>query len=159
MAFIFLPIIALAFAMGLITLEHVRGGQHIPSPAVSRSLYNSQEFISYRNAVTIFLQNNPAFLGTVPPSSLNQFGHTFNPEFLSLVQNSITQRNPFGRLIICHAALPSGAISEALQRDRNDMSLGIAQGQNVINPNFGIVTHLENFIPDGNIVSIIYIGN
>lgn len=160
MGFALLPLIVLAFFGGLNAMERSHAEGLLPPSIVSRATQQGQAFISYRNAVVVYQQNNPAFTGTVSNTALATQGLKSSAEFLALASNSITAVGVSGRVITAYAALTPGALRVARDLTENDGSLGMASGSSWSSVSPGsILVPLATTVPNGSVVSVIQIGN
>ena len=161
MGFMLLPVAVMSFFIGLMAVESGREQDAITSKSQVISEQSGQSFIAYSGSVASYQQQNPSFTGVVPPASLNA---QFQPTFLASAGNMITATPLGGRVITCYAALPTGAITSALAASGNDASIGVASGQKwtsaaqIQGLNYTPVA-LATSVPDGNIVSVVQIGN
>lgn len=162
MGFVFLPLAVLSFFISLIAIERNHAQSILPPSTVAQAEQSGQTFVAYRNAVSVYQQNNPAFTGTVPGTALTA---QFSSAFLASAGNTITAiGGGAGRIITCYAALPPNSITAALKATDNDASLGMASGTNWTS--FAQVIGftpvpiaLATSVPNGNVVSVVQIGN
>jgi hypothetical protein len=159
MGFLLLPSIVLSFFLGLIAIERNYAQDRLPPTIALQAAQSGQTFVAYRNAVAVYQKNNPTFTGTVSNAALAAQGNQFPSVFLVSASNAITATGVAGRVITCYAALSTGAISAALAATETDASLGMASGLNWISSAFGTSTLLATSVPNGNVVSVIQIGN
>lgn len=160
MGFALLPLAAFAFFMSIVFSERNHAQNILPAPAITQASVSGQMFIAYRNAVALYQQNNPTFIGSAPitASPTNQFSATF----LAVAGNNITATaSGTGRVITTYAALPAGAITTALALTQNDASLGLANGTTWTSYAQGVNTTpitLSTAVPNGDVVSVVQIG-
>jgi hypothetical protein len=159
MGFLLMPLMILAFFGSVIAFQQTHVKDNVASAKVSQASTSAQSFLAYRAAVGIYLQNNPAFTGTVTSAMLSAQGVQFPAGFIASAGNAITATANNGRVITCFAALPTGAITVALTLSENDASLGIANGTNWSSSALnGALVPLATAVPNGNIVSVVQIG-
>lgn len=162
MGFFLLPVAVFSFWIGLNSIESVNAQNKIPSATVKQAEYSAQTFVRYRNAVMLYQQINPSFTGNVTSAMLSTLGSQFTTAFLTIAGNTITATGATGRIITCYAALPTGAITKAIEISKNDASLGIATGTTWKSYAYGAsqtAVTLPTAVPNGNVVSVIQIGN
>lgn len=162
MGFFLLPVAVMSFFIGLIAIERNHAQDMLPQATTMQAEYNGQTFVKYRNAVAVYQKNNPAFTGTVTTAMLTALGSQFSSVFLASAGNAITAVGSSGRVITCYAALPPGAITTALTATQNDASLGMASGTTWTSYAQGVSTTpiaLATTVPDGDVVSVVQIGN
>lgn len=160
MGFMLLPVIVLSFLLGIVAIERNHANEILPTSAVTQSTQDGQTFVSYRNAVAVYQQNNPSFTGTVSNTQLLTQGSQFSPTFLASAGNAITATGISGRIITCYAALTPSALAAASNATDNDASLGIASGTSWTSTAQGATPiTLATTVPNGAIVSVVQIGN
>lgn len=160
MGFFLLPVVVLSFFVGIIAIERNHAQDVLPPSIVIQATLSGQMFVAYRNAVAVFQKNNPAFTGTVSNAALAAQGNQFSAVFLATASNAITATGVAGRVITCYAALTPGALRAASDTSENDASLGMASGTTWTSAAFGSTAlPLATPVPNGNIVSVIQIGN
>lgn len=160
MGFILLPLTVLSFFLGIAAIErnHVQG--ILPPTIVLQATQNGQMFVAYRNAVEVYLRNNPTFTGTVSSAALAAQGTTFTAAFLASTNNVITATGVSGRVITCYTALTAGTLVAARAATENDASFGMSSGTTWTSSEFGSTAiPLPTPVPNGNVVSLIQIGN
>lgn len=160
MGFALIPLAAFAFFMSLVVAERNHAQNILPAPIITQANVGGQMFIAYRNAVAVYQQNNPSFIGAAPITT-SPTGQ-FSADFLALAGNNITvTASGTGRVITTYAALPPGSITHALALTQNDASLGIASGTNWTSAAQGVNTTpvpLATAVPNGDVVSVVQIG-
>lgn len=160
MGFVLLPLVVLSFLMGIIAIDRQHSQDTLPSASVSQAAQAGQMFVFYRNAVAIYQHNNPTFTGTVSGAALAAQGNNFSANFLLSAGNAITATGASGRVITCYAALPAGAITAAFNTAEYDASLGMASGTTWTSAAQGSTAMpLATPVPNGDVVSVIQIGN
>lgn len=163
MGYFLYPLLVLAFFQGLFAIEKARTTAIAPVPSVQRAAWDGREFVAYRDAVSTYLQANPAYIGSVSSAALIAQGNQFSAQFLSVAGNYISQvGGGSGRVITCYARLSTGAITAALNATSNDASLGMAAGGNWTSYAQGVSTTpqpLATTVPDGDVVSVVQIGS
>jgi hypothetical protein len=162
MGFYLLPVAVLTFFIGIFAIERNHAQDMMPQPTTLQAEYSGQTFIAYRNAVSIYQQTNPTYIGTVSNAMLAALGSQFSAPFLASAGNAITATGTSGRVITSYAALPPGSITTALTATQNDASLGIASGLTWTSYAQGISSTpvtLATAVPNGDVVSVIQIGN
>lgn len=158
----FSPALVLAIFLAVFAAQVSQINKTAQHSVITANRSNASQFIAYRNAVAVYLQNNPAFLGSIPAATLIAQGNQFSDAFLALTNNQITATGISGRIITCYSDLPSGTINEALSLTSNDASLGIANGGNWTSYAQGTIqaaTPLSVAVPNNYIVSVIQIGS
>ena len=160
MGFALLPIAVFAFFLGIVVAERNHSQDILPPSIVTQADESGQMFVAYRNAVAIYQQNNPTYVG-VAPITATPTGQ-FSAAFLSTAGNAITvTASGTGRVITSYAALPAGAITVALAITQNDASLGMATGTTWTSYAQGVNTTpvpLATAVPNGDVVSVVQIG-
>jgi hypothetical protein len=160
MGFILLPVIVFSFLMSISFIERNQSQQILPPTIVLQSAQAGATFVAYRNAVAVYQRNNPSFTGTVSNAVLASQGAKFSAEFLEMASNAITATGNTGRIITSYAALPTGAGSDAYDASEKDLSIGIASGGAWSSIPYGSPsTPLSTSVPNGNVVSVVQIGN
>lgn len=162
MGFVLLPLAVLSFFIGVFAIERNHAQDLMPPTVQLQAAQSGQVFVSYRNAVALYQKNNPVFTGTVTSAMLTAQGSQFSATFLSSAGNAITATGVSGRVVTCYAALSSGALTAALNASQNDASLGIASGTTWTSYAQGAVATpvpLATTVPNGDIVSVVQIGN
>ncbi len=158
----FSPAFVLAIFLAVFATQVSQINKSAQQSVVTANRSNASQFITYRNAVSVYLQNNPAFIGSIPAGTLIAQGNQFSAAFLALTNNQITATGVSGRIITCYSNLPSGTINEALTLTSNDASLGIANGGNWTSYAQGTTQTalpLSVAVPNNYIVSVIQIGS
>ena len=160
MGFWLLPGIVLAFFIGTIAVQKNHAEGMLPTSNQLQALQRGQIFVKYRDAVSVYLKNNPGFTGTVTASALAAQGTSFSADFLALAGNAITATGSNGRVITCYAALPTGSLQEARNATGNDASLGMASGSTWTSAAPGATAQpLATTVPNGAVVSVTQIGS
>lgn len=160
MGFAIYPLTVLSFFIGMLALQSYSAQQVLPPSSTIKTNQVGQQFIAYRNAIALYLQNNPAFLGTVTAAALAAQGTPFNAIFLASVGNAITATGISGRVITCYGDLGPGGLASATQFSDNDASLGLASGANWTSIAAGSTAQpLTTAVPSGNAVSVVQIGS
>ena len=160
MGFVLLPLAVLSFFLGIITVERTRSQDILPAAIVIQATVSGQMFVAYRNAVAVYMQNNPTFTGTVSNAALAAQGNLFSAAFLASTSNVITSTGVAGRVITCYAALTTGALAAASDATENDASLGMASGATWTSIATGAsAVPLASSVPNGNVVSVVQIGS
>ena len=156
------PMLVFAIWAGIFAIENTQTEKSLPKASYMQASGDGQQFIVYRNAVATYLQANPAFIGSVPSSTLISQGNRFSSTFIASTGNYISQvGSSTGRVITCYSSLAPGAITAALKQTSNDASLGIASGTNWTSYAQGVINTpqpLATTVPNGNVVSVIQIG-
>ena len=162
MGYLLFPLLVLSIFTGLFAIESTQTTIGLPMPTVTQSNEDGQQFVLYRDSVAVFLQNNPAYIGSVPTATLKAQGYQFSADFLAVSGNRITQVGAgTGRVITCYSNLSPGAVTAALVATSNDASLGMATGGNWTSYAQGVINApqlLATAVPDGDVVSVIQIG-
>jgi len=160
MGFILLPLVVLSFFLGALAIESNNAQDVLPPALELQSAQNGQTFLAYRDAVAVYQQDNPTFIGTVSNSALIAQGSQFSSVFLASAGNAITATGVSGRVITCYATLPMGAIRTALVTSESDASLGMASGTTWTSAALGATAMpLATAVPHGAVVSVIQRGN
>lgn len=160
MGFVLLPLAVLSFFLGIFAAERTRTQDILPSAIVIQAAASGQIFVAYRNAVAVYLQNNPTFVGTVSSAALTAQGNSFSAGFLVSTSNAITATGVAGRVITCYTASTTGTLQAAREATNNDASLGVATGTNWTSADFGsTATPLAAPVPNGAVVSVVQIGS
>lgn len=154
-----LPALVAAFFMGMYAMDNTRTANTAQRPATTRALQAGETFIAYRDAVMTFMQNNPAYTGSVTAAQLLAQGNSFSASFLALAGNSITATGVGGRVLTAYATLPAGSLAAAGTSSTFDASFGQAAGSNWLSIAPGATSQpLASAVPNGSIVSVIQIG-
>ncbi|MBV5345007.1 MAG: type IV pilus biogenesis protein PilM [Rhodoferax sp.] len=160
MGFWLLPVIIFAFLAGIIGIDRNHAQNTLPPAQVTQAAQAGQMFVSYRDAVAVYQRNNPAFIGTVSNADLAALGYQFSSGFLAGAGNAITATGASGRVITCFAALPPGSLQVAYNATEFDASFGVVSGNSwTSKAPGGTAVALATVVPDGDVVSVIQIGN
>jgi hypothetical protein len=160
MGFIVLPAVIFAFFMSILSVQKAQSAMSNPASVELQSSQSGQTFVSYQRAVAAYMQTNPTFIGTVSSAALTTQKTPFSASFLAIASNAVTATAGGGRVVTSFAALPTGALRDALNISDNDLSLGLASGANWISAAYGATAvPLSTAVPSGNVVSVIQIGN
>lgn len=160
MGFFLLPLVVLSFFVGIVAIERNHAQNILPPASAMQAAQSGHMFVAYRNAVAVYQINNPSFTGTVSNAALTAQGSQFSATFLASANNAITTTGSVGRVITCFAALPPGAISAALDATENDASFGFASGTTWTSAlSASTALPLATSVPNGNVVSVVQIGN
>lgn len=129
MGFALLPLAAIIFFVGIVAIEQTHSKHVVPSHIVVRTQWGAQSFVAYRNAVSVYMQSNPAFIGEIPATALNA---AFSEEFLTIAGNTVSPTiSGQGRVITSYAALQPGAIRIVRLLTQNDSSINVMANGNV----------------------------
>ncbi|HEY0843435.1 type IV pilus biogenesis protein PilM [Methylotenera sp.] len=162
MGTMFSPALVLAIFLAVFSVQVNQINKATRAAVISKNINNASQFIAYKNAVAVYVQNNPTFTGSIPAGTLTAQGYQFSSEFLALTNNQVTTAGTSGRTITCYSNLPSGTINEALELTSYDASLGIASGGNWTSYAQGTnqtASPLPVAVPNNYIVSVIQIGS
>jgi hypothetical protein len=160
MGFVLLPAIIFAFFIGILSVQQAQQVVNAPSPVELRSAQSGQIFVAYKSAVAAYMQVNPTFRGTVSSSMLIAQNTPFPESFLAVAGNAVTATAGGGFIITCFAALPGGALADALKASDNDLSLGLSSGSIWTSAAYNAsALPLSTTVPTGDVVSVIQIGN
>ncbi len=130
MGFALLPLAAILFFVGIITVEQTYSENVAPSGMVANVQWEAQSFVAYRNAVSAYVQSNPSFIGEIPAAMLDA---SFSEEFLALAGNQVNATaSGIGRVMTSYAALKPDAMRVIRLLTQNDSSIQVAANGNVI---------------------------
>ncbi len=152
-------LIALVFALTLITVEHNNVALLTPSRAAQQRTAEAGEFLSYRDAVTNYAVSHPAFVGAVPLTSLSG---SYSATFASGAGNFVTSAGTNARVITSYAAVAGGTVAAAIKQSGGDASIGTSSGSTWVSagPGASVAPQpLNTSVPAGDIVSVLEIGS
>lgn len=130
MGFALLPLAAIIFFVSIVALQQTHSKHVAPSHIAVQVQWEAQSFVAYRNAVSFYMQSNPAFIGEIPATALNV---AFSGEFLTIAGNTVSATmSGQGRVITSYAALQPGAIRTVRLLTQNDSSINLAVNGNVV---------------------------
>ena len=162
MGYVLFPLLVFAILSGIFAVERTQTTIVLPSQTISRASADGRLFVAYRDAVTVYLQNHPAYIGNVPDAALVAQGNVFPADFLAVAGNTITQvGSGSGRIITCYANLSPGSVTAALKATDNDASFGISSAGTWKSYAQGVSTTSQSLaspVPDGDVVSVIQFG-
>lgn len=152
----FAPLIFAAVLLGFAALFGHESRVSAINTTQAQNQSDGQLFLSYRNAVMTYQQNNPTFTGTVPNSAI---GSGFSSNFLSKVSNKVVATGiGNGRVVICYGNFARTIAEQAALASINDASFGVSNGATWTSAGVGASTAampLATVIPSGNVVSVI----
>ena len=108
-------------------------------------------WLAYKAAVQTYVENNPAFSGTVP---LDQIGMPADSPDLSTAGNFVT-RESMTTQVVTWMALSGSSISSARRLAAGDQSIGISEGNTWETPSYGNMGPLPVTVPAGDVVSCV----
>lgn len=159
MYFGFLAIAVFGFFVALVGEDSARARHLLPATSTLQANFDGNTFVSYRNAVALYVKNNPTHTGTVSATALNAQGTSFPTQFLAIAGNGVTSTGVNGRVVTSYAVLPTGAMATIKQATENDASFGYAAGTNWIsNLPASTASPLPVAVPNGAVVSVIRVG-
>ena len=159
---ILFPLLVFAFFAGLIATERAQTELSVQSKAEIVAKSDGTQFLAYRDGVAAYVNVNPAFIGTVPSTSIIALGNQFSTSFLTSSNNLVTQVGTgTGRVITVYSLLSPGAAAAASMASSNDASIGTSTGLNWVSAAQGvsyIPQTLLTTVPNGSVVSVIQKG-
>ena len=130
MGFALLPLAAILFFVGIMTVEQTYSDNVAPSEIVAKVQWEAQSFVAYRDAVSAYVQVNPTFTGEIPATV---FEASFSEEFLAIAGNQVNaMASGAGRITTSYAALKPDAMRVIRFLTQNDSSIQVAANGNVV---------------------------
>jgi hypothetical protein len=159
MVYALYPLLVVTLWLSILAQEQQNTRLVQPSALVQQANVDADTFLSYRDAVSAYMQSNPQFLGAIPAADLPA---SFTPAFLATAGNAVSvSPSGNGRIITCYAAVSGGAIAAAVAHTEGDVSIGESTGSSWVSAAPGALAVPEPLplaITAGDIVSVIQTG-
>lgn len=126
---IVLPLIMFVAFLGLNATSSYYERQLSRTPPAAVAAISAQNFLTYKAAIADYMSANPAFIGSIPLSSLAPYLNGANPAMLASMSNTIIASAGSGTTMIVSAQnLAPGAAASALLLSQGDASIGRVSG-------------------------------
>ena len=153
------PFIVMLFLFGVIAISKNYSLNTPAAQSIKASQLNNEAeaYLAYRDAVSLYIEANPTFTGTITHDDLIARGA---PKTLNVANNNVVDIGSNKRLVMVYASLTPSAIAYAYSLSDYDASLGVASAANTwtsITPS-SVSYPLPATIPKGALVWVIAVG-
>ena|ERR1700757_497897 len=153
-------ILFFAAALSFLTLTVARLHETQPTRAGLNATVAVEEFLSYKIAVLSYATANPGFLGTVSTTQITLPAGLTSQSIPNGATNKIVANGTGGYFVYCWAPGDDSELSLINNLTQGDVSVGYTiQGGQWENPELGNMGSTPNFVPAGDLYSIVEIGD